>query len=330
MAAMFMMQPIGQLVAYLVNIIVLAIYDAKYNLQGCQDPANHARCAPYVDSIWRWVTGIGGIPTIVAIIFRFSLHDPGLYKLDVRGQDEQATNTTQQVYGGSIALADVYANGAAVQAPVRDPPLPEQFNFRGLRTYFIRERNIYYLLGTSISWFLLDVAFYGIGMGSPRTLAKIWAYKPDNKLLDTVPSWNPDASHPDDTIYTVLLESSRRAIYTVCIASIAGSILFVMMVNRIPRKSFLVWSFLWLALLFAITGGTFFKVFHQDTHAVTIVLVAICHFSFNFGEHYDFPLSQTFNSIRIIPYTLSYLSLISDTLIPRFTLGLTTHQVPIL
>src|SRR5690242_7225273 len=39
-------------------------------------------------------------------------------------------------------------------------------------------------------------ALYGLGMGNPSTLAKLWTYKPDDKILGDVPSWNPNAARP--------------------------------------------------------------------------------------------------------------------------------------
>ncbi|KAK4031646.1 hypothetical protein C8A01DRAFT_21176, partial [Parachaetomium inaequale] len=69
------------------------------------------------------------------------------------------------------------------------------------------------------------------------------------------------------------------------LGSLAGCMLLLLIVDYIPRKQFLTYSFVWLAALFFVTGGSFFAVFHNDFHAVTIVLVALCHFSFNLGPN---------------------------------------------
>jgi len=122
-------------------------------------------------------------------------------------------------------------------------------------------------------------------MGNPRTLAKLWTfYPPGNPPLGPVPSWNPNPAKPNATIYQVLRENAKQNLITVCIGSLLGSILLIMIINHVPRRQFLMWSFAWLAVLFAITGGSFFSVFHTDFHAVSIVLIALCHFSFNIGE----------------------------------------------
>jgi PHS family inorganic phosphate transporter-like MFS transporter len=98
-----------------------------------------------------------------------------------------------------------------------------------------------------------------------------------------VPSWNTIPSHPEYSIYDVLLNNAIQNLATVCTGSLLGSILLLLIIDYIPRKEFLSYSFLWMAALFFVTGGSFFGVFQNDLHAVTIVLVALCHFSFNLG-----------------------------------------------
>jgi hypothetical protein len=139
-------------------------------------------------------------------------------------------------------------------------------------------------------------------MGNPRTLAKLWTFYPSGPPLQPIPSWNPNAEQPNNTIYQVLRENATQSIVTVSIGSLLGSIMLIMTINHIPRKQFLKWSFIWLAVLFAITGGSFFTVFHTNMHSVAIVLVALCHFSFNFGT---LPLSP-FKSMYSNPLTLHY------------------------
>lgn len=99
-----------------------------------------------------------------------------------------------------------------------------------------------------------------------------------------LPSWQTDSTQPCSTIYDVLLEQTKQYLLTVSIASIAGSVCFVMAANRIPRRQWLTISFLVLALLFVITGCVYYGVNRRPAAPATVVLVAICHFMFNFGE----------------------------------------------
>ena len=62
-AAVFLMQPVGQLFAYLVGFCVLIGLDKRDHIQeNCSktaDAAALAICTSTVDSIWRIVTGVG-------------------------------------------------------------------------------------------------------------------------------------------------------------------------------------------------------------------------------------------------------------------------------
>jgi PHS family inorganic phosphate transporter-like MFS transporter len=68
------------------------------------------------------------------------------------------------------------ANGMHAEHSPR--PMPIQFSFEDLYSYFVREGNWYYLLGTSATWFVLDVSFYGMSLDNRGTLSDMWATAP--------------------------------------------------------------------------------------------------------------------------------------------------------
>jgi PHS family inorganic phosphate transporter-like MFS transporter len=194
MAAVFFMQPVGQLLSQLVGLWVLLGYDHMYDLQHC---ATRADCTKRVDSIWRWVTGAGAIPAVIAIYYRFRIKDPGLYDLDVKDRGGRALENTEKLYSGTstnasteIALQPVAvlnganapsdeanaptneanvpvnrarppASGAGQPAdevrPPADDNLPVQFSKEDIYNYFWMQGNWRYLAGTSLCWFLLDL-----------------------------------------------------------------------------------------------------------------------------------------------------------------------------
>lgn len=102
-----------------------------------------------------------------------------------------------------------------------------------------------------------------------------------------LPIWQTDSTLPCNTIYDVLMEQAKQYLLTVSIASIAGSACFVVAANRIPRRLWLTVSFFVLAVLFVITGCVYYGVHRTEGAPATIVLVALCHFMFNFGESHS-------------------------------------------
>lgn len=157
-----------------------------------------------------------------------------------------------------------------------------------------------------MTWCFLDISFYGFSLDKGGTLADLWSTTGKSSITDDLwcwnstlpggnstlpmwkehglPSWQTDFWHPCNTIYDTLLEQAKQYLLTVSIASIAGSACFIFAVNRLPRRQWLTVSFLLLAVLFVITGGVYYGVAHKEGAPATVVLVAICHFFFNFGK----------------------------------------------
>ncbi|KAF7556612.1 hypothetical protein G7046_g6268 [Stylonectria norvegica] len=227
------------------------------------------------------------------------------------GHTSPHTTTSYQMYpsngGHTVSSYRVgQANGTSMATP-SPQPMPVQFSKEDLHNFFIRDGNWYYLLGTAATWFLLDVSFYGMSLDNRGTLSGMWATtKPtpiDERLScwtsslpggnSTLPSWKEnglpvwqtDATHPCNTIYDVLIEQTKQYLLTVSLASISGSACFVLFANRIPRRQWLTGSFIVLAVFFIVTGCVYYGVHQKKEAPAIVVLVALCHFMFNFGAN---------------------------------------------
>ncbi|KAG6026618.1 hypothetical protein E4U41_001227 [Claviceps citrina] len=314
LSSVFLMQPVGQALAQLVGLWVLLGFDGSKKLQALRcglDTAHQDECRRAVDGIWRIVIGSGAIPALLAIIFRFFLFDCGLYSLEVRDKPAVAIMNTQRVYGtplgGGIGSSFQMQSQNAMQPEVSPRPMPVQFSKEDLHDYFIRDGNWHYLFGTAMTWFFLDVSFYGLSLDNRRTLSDMWATRPrvpiDERLecwkssvpggnsmvpqwrTTGIPVWQTDVLHPCATIYDVLIQQTKQYLLTVSIASIAGSACFVLFANRLPRRHWLTASFLILAVFLVLTGGVYYAVHQTAAAPATVVFVAIHHFAFNFGAN---------------------------------------------
>lgn len=187
-----------------------------------------------------------------------------------------------------------------------DPPPPSSLPSPN-PSQFIRDKNYLTLIGTSLTWFLLDVSFYGFSLDNRGTLSDLWAATPPPPLTPALPcwtstlpdgagtslvpswlatglpTWQTDATHPCNTLYTTLLTQAKHYLLTVSLASIAGSLAFLVVADRLPRRAFLTSSFALLTVLFLATGAVYYT--HPATPAANIALVAICHFLFNCGAN---------------------------------------------
>ncbi|KAK1811691.1 hypothetical protein LTR12_013953 [Friedmanniomyces endolithicus] len=160
-----------------------------------------------------------------------------------------------------------------------------QFEQPLLLEYFWEEGNWRYLAGTSITWFLLDFAFFGLGFNSPTTMAKLWTSGPMPACGDVPAYLFISTVGAGGNIYQVLYSNARQSLLTTSIASCVGSIALILAINHIDRRVTLIWTFVALAILLLITGIVFLQVFHTSGYAATIVLYAFSQLVFSFGPN---------------------------------------------
>jgi PHS family inorganic phosphate transporter-like MFS transporter len=185
---------------------------------------------------------------------------------------------------------------------------PNYFTRQKLHEYFITEGNWMWLASTSACWFLLDFAFYGLGIDNPRRIAAIWApsYPMPVDFHDNIQNWPsgfsvgknttifsnatiPDWENPFDVesnIYRELYGNALQYVVTITLGSLIGSLVMITLINKIPRKGWLIFSFLILAFLFLIMGATLQAVEFHSSHWFTVIFYIICQFFFNWGKSF--------------------------------------------
>jgi PHS family inorganic phosphate transporter-like MFS transporter len=361
MAAVFLMQPIGQLLAAAVGWGVMTGLMRSRNLQGLPDRGPAFDKLPLkqqelilatLDSVWRWVVGVGCIPALFAILWRFSIPESPRYTMDVTDDPRQALAATKRQFRRTARLIESASTSfdegneptqlsprviAASPSPARSPRLElDHEEAPKFWDFFFGQGNIRYLAAGSICWLLLDFCFYALGINSSRPLAALWAsgvtnvttvvtlptattsvtipvtqtvtvdgtiynlttsivagFPPVKATLTTAaPATATSLNFPDylniwDPTYNMFDEISNNAksyIYTISISSLVGSGLLILLIDYIPRKMWLVWSFLVLSVLFAVLGGVLAATEFTPGHWATVVVYALCQLFFNLGK----------------------------------------------
>ncbi|KAJ5675777.1 major facilitator superfamily domain-containing protein [Penicillium macrosclerotiorum] len=354
MAAVFLMQPLGQILAAAIGWGVLAGLMKSRGIQDLPDHGSSFDQLPLdqqhlilatLDSVWRWVIGVGCIPALLAILWRFSIPESPRYTMDVAHDPRQAFAATKRQFQSTVRLLD---SGNADRIPRPNPPRetrspsivptpdPEQTAASGFWTFLFEEGNIKYLAGTSICWFLLDFCFYALGINSPRPLAALWAssipnittttvlpaatttmtipvteqvtvngllYNVTTSVIANIPPPTttltsimaatdlnlrvPDYQniwYPSYNMFDGLSHNAKLYICTISITSLVGGGLLICIIDYIPRKRWLVWSFLLLSVWFAILGGVLEATEFGKGHIANVVLYAFCQLWFNLGK----------------------------------------------
>ena len=162
-----------------------------------------------------------------------------------------------------------------------------QFKLTEIKAYLFDSGGFKHLFGVSIAWFLLDIAYYGLSLNSPRMISRLWK---DNRLPlpAKLSDWNTDLVEPNNAnIFQVLRRNSARSMITISTGTVPGSIAMILLINYVPRARFMALSFTLLAVIFIITGGAFFSkhVLGAEHHAFNIAMYAIAQFLFNLGPN---------------------------------------------
>ncbi|EED18648.1 sugar transporter, putative [Talaromyces stipitatus ATCC 10500] len=120
LASVFFMQPFGYLLATVVCIIALAAY--KPHLTQLSTDGNmtcvNDECRRALDSVWRWVIGLGTIPAALAIFLRFSIPESPRYTIEVLNRPDEALEDVNDMDLPTVSSPTPHEGG--VDANVHD------------------------------------------------------------------------------------------------------------------------------------------------------------------------------------------------------------------
>jgi len=252
MASVFAMQGFGILGAALVALIVLAAFKNAI----LEDVSA-------VDYCWRIVLGCGAVPGLAALYFRLTIPETPRYTMDVEHDVNKATNDiTSYLQTTETNEVDNEA-GNHVDVP--------KASWSDFVSYFGKWSNGKVLLGTSMSWFALDIAFYGIGLNNGIILSAIG-------YADT---------HEEDfnlRAYNSLKNMAVGNIIITIMGTVPGYWVTVALVDSWGRKPIQLMGFAVLTVLFIVMGAAFNPIKEHSIPAF-IVLFTLLQFFQNFGPN---------------------------------------------
>ncbi|PUZ46247.1 hypothetical protein GQ55_7G040300 [Panicum hallii var. hallii] len=139
-AAVFAMQGFGNLTGGIVAIIISAAFKARFDAPAYKDdPAGST--VPHADYAWRIVLIFGAIPALLTYYWRMKMPETAGYTALVAKNAKKATSDMARVL-----------NKAEEELERR-----EEY---GLFSRQFAKRHGLHLLGTTVCWFMLDIAFY--------------------------------------------------------------------------------------------------------------------------------------------------------------------------
>ncbi|KAF2736396.1 inorganic phosphate transporter 1-6 /Pi cotransporter [Polyplosphaeria fusca] len=261
MGAVFSMQGFGQLGGAIVMLCLVAGFKGTLSEY---DTYAHCtgHCSVVVDKMWRALIGMGIVPATIALYYRLTIPETPRYTFDV-ARDIEKANADVQTYvsgkkgeGSPDEVQAAAARRASVTLEVPKASWTDFFKFYG------KLNNGKILFGTAMSWLLLDVAFYGLGLNSSTVLTAIGYGK-------------------GKTIYIQLYNLAAGNAILVCAGSIPGYWLAVATLDTVGRKPLQLIGFIFLTILFIVWGFAFHKI---SGHGQLAIYVLIQLF-FNWGPN---------------------------------------------
>jgi len=247
MAAVFAMQGFGILAAAIVALIVVASFKNRI-----QDDVTS------IDYCWRLVLGIGALPGLVALYFRLTVPESPRYTMDIERDINQASQDITTV------LSTGKYKEREVDEPVVRIDVPKS-SWADFGKYFGKWKNGKILVGTAVSWFALDVAFYGIGL--------------NNSIILNAIGFSND---PDP--YTSLKNIAVGNIIISAMGTVPGYWFTVLFVDRWGRKTIQLMGFTVLTILFIVVGAAYHQIKNASI-ALFIVFFTLLQFFLNFGPN---------------------------------------------
>ncbi|CAA7399023.1 unnamed protein product [Spirodela intermedia] len=148
-AAVFAMQGFGILAGGMVAIIVSVAFKNKYDVPAYKDDPLGST-VPEADYVWRIILMFGAIPAALTYYWRMKMPETARYTALVANNAKQAAADMSKVL-----QVEIEEEKEKVEEIVSDPS-----NKFGLFTREFARRHGTHLLGTTTTWFLLDIAFY--------------------------------------------------------------------------------------------------------------------------------------------------------------------------
>ena len=259
--AVFAMQGFGQFAAAMMVLIVTIAF--KDTLQAVVSPSDcDGACQRDVDIMWRVVLGFGGIPGWFALYYRLTIPETPRYTFDVKHNIAKAVADSRRLRSGKIGPARVdEIQQAKVKVEMLNyfeaPPSIKEF-YR----YFKDWKHFKVLFGTAASWFLLDVAFYGLNLNTSTILGYIGFGSKSN-------------------IYEAFYNNAVGQLTLICAGSIPGYWFTVALADVIGRKPIQIGGFFILTIIFTIIGFNF----NHLSKGGLLALYILAQFFFNFGQY---------------------------------------------
>ncbi|KAM5563494.1 putative inorganic phosphate transporter 1-7 [Rosa sericea] len=253
-AAVFAMQGFGILAGGLFAMFAAFIFEAKFKAPSYEvDPIGST--VPQADYLWRLVLIVGAFPAALTYYWRLKMPETARYTALVANNVSQAAADMSKVM-----QVDIESEPARVQQPT--------VSFGLFSKEFLRRHGLH-LLGTTSTWFLLDIAFYSQNLFQKDIFSAI-GWIPNAKTMNAI-----------GEVYKI---ARAQTLIALC-STVPGYWFTVAFIDRMGRFKIQMMGFFFMTVfMFALAIP--YDYWSDKDHAIGfVILYALTFFFANFGPN---------------------------------------------
>lgn len=216
-------------------------------LLGCFSKALKAGQYGQLDAVWRLQIGVAIVPALVTLWYRLRMPESRKFLQSNElstfkaSQIDDSSSTVASMDKGPIEKThglDAHGNRHASIVEAHVAPPSRDIQMKAFFAYFSQWRHLKTLIGTASTWFLVDVAFYGLNLNQSVLLSAIGFSK-------------------GKTEYDTLLKNAYGNLIIAAAGYVPGYFLTIYFIEILGRRWIQIQGFIVCALMFAIIAGDY-------------------------------------------------------------------------
>nr|AHL69789.1 phosphate transporter [Vernicia fordii] len=257
-AAVFAMQGFGILAGGIVALIVSTSFDHADPAPTYEnDPVRST--APEADYIWRIILMFGAVPAALTYYWRMKMPETARYTALVAKNAKQAASDMSRVL-----QVDFVAEEQKIETINQHPS-----NSFGLFSKEFAKKHGLHLLGTTVCWFLLDIAYYSSNLFQKDIFSAI--------------GWIPPAETMN-AIHEVFVIAKAQTLIALC-GTVPGYWFTVAFIDRIGRFIIQLMGFFFMTVFMFALAIPYHHWTLKDNRIGFLIMYSLTFFFANFGPN---------------------------------------------
>ena len=257
-AAVFAMQGFGIMAGGIFAIIISSAFKARFDAPAYEDKPLGSTVSQ-ADFVWRIILMVGALPAALTYYWRMKMPETARYTALVAKNAKQAASDMSKVL-----QVDLEAEQQKVEQITEKPA-----NAFGLFSREFLRRHGLHLLGTTSTWFLLDIAFYSQNLFQKDIFSAI-GWIPPAKTMNAI-----------EEVYRI---ARAQTLIALC-STVPGYWFTVAFIDKMGRFAIQLMGFFFMTVFMFALAIPYNHWTHKDNRIGFVMMYSLTFFFANFGPN---------------------------------------------